>query len=124
MKIEKTLGKLEDNNLEIFRKLRHCLKAARFCIDVVSDSYDNEKIKLATARDFIKEILFEIEIRKNLEHNIWTKLKKSYELSDDEFKRLHIDEDSGEISILTKEYFEKSYNGEIDLKKFNLVWNN
>ena len=121
-KIERKLGSLNENQLDVFRKLECCLKAARFCIDKVTETYDKGECKLSTSRDFIKEILLELEDRKFIEMRMFDKIKNDYKLNDDEFRRLEINPDNGDINILTKEYFELSKNGNLDIRKFDLIW--
>ena len=121
-KIEKTVGKLTEAQIDVYRKMSHCLNAARFCIEVTAEAHDKKEINLDTSRNFIKEVLHELEDRKHLEYQMWARLREEYKLTDDEFRRAWIDEDTGEFNILSKEYFEKSASGKLDITRFNLMW--
>lgn len=122
-KSEKIIGKLTDGQLSVFRGLQHCLKAGSFAIEVTAKCYDNKEIGLGTAKSFIHEILGELEIRKKLEAQMWDKIKAEFNIGE-EFNRLWIDPDTGEIHLLTEEYFKESVNGNIDIRRFDIMWKN
>jgi hypothetical protein len=121
-KFERKIGVLTEGQLKVFHGLEHCLKAARFCIEVTAKAYDQKYCELETARDFIKQVLHELEDRKKLEYEMWDKLRKQYNLTDEEFVRCHINPDNGDINIYSKEYYENSQSGKLDLTKFGLIW--
>lgn len=121
-KFEREIGVLTEGQLKVFHGLEHCLNAARFCIDVTAKSYDDNHCSLGTAKSFIQQILHELEDRKKLEYEMWIRIKVQYNLTDDEFLRCHINPDNGIVSLYTKEYFDKSQSGRLDLSKFGLVW--
>ena len=121
-KIERKLGDLTASQKEVVRGLQHCLEAGKFCIQVTVKGYNDKEYSLDTARDFIKSTLHNLEDTKKLEWQMWEKIRKQYELNDDEFKRTWIDIDNGTVNILTPEYFEASMNGRMDIQKFNVMW--
>ena len=121
-KFEREIGTLTEGQLKVFHGLEHCLKAARFCIEVTAKSHDDKLCNLETARSFIQQVLHELEDRKKLEYEMWVRIREEYKLTDDEFPRCHVNSDNGVISIYSKEYFEKSQDGRQDLTKFNVIW--
>ena len=116
-KVDKTIGRLTPQHLEVFRNLGYCLEAAKFAIDVIAKCHEDKECGLVTARDFIREILFELEHRKKLEMEMWDRIKKEYNVSDEDFAKLEINPDNGDINVLNG-----TYKDGIDLRKFNLIW--
>lgn len=121
-KKERVLGKLSEEQLEVFRGLEHCLNAASFIIDVVSENIDKKHTSFDTGRSLIEATLHELEGRKIMEMAMYDRLKREYFLTDEELSKIEIDPDNGEVYILDNEYFEMSHNGKLDIKKFNLMW--
>lgn len=117
IRIEKVLGILNTGQLEVFRGLQHCLKAARLAVETTAETHTDGKCSLATAKSFIKEILYELETRKKMEFEMWSRLKEEYNIGDKDFSRLEINPDSGELCLLNKEFVDN-----VDLRKFNVMW--
>lgn len=121
-KFEREVCNLTDSQLEVFRNLSHCLNAARFCIDTVIKSHDDDECKLSTAHNFIQQVLFELEDRKKLEYRMYENIAKDNRLSEQEMLKLDINPDNGKVHILTDEYFKESQEGRLDLRKFDIMW--
>ena len=93
-KIEKVIGKLTESQLEVFRGLQHCLNAAKFVIDECISLYYKRECDFISASEFIKATIHELEQRKKLEYQMWENIKKQFNLSNEEFTRLEINEDT------------------------------
>jgi alanyl-tRNA synthetase len=122
-KYDRQIGILTKGQLDVFRSVQHCVQASKVVIDACIKARDEKTIEHKTAFDFIHSSMIEIEKRKKLEMQMWDKIKEEYNISNEEFRKTHIDEDTGNIYILTDEYFEKSVNGNFDINKFNIMWN-
>lgn len=122
MKFERTLGKLTERQLDVFRSLQHCLNAARTCLHMANELHESGKCTMLSVKSFTQQVLFELEDRKKMEYRIYEKLAKEYELTEDEFLRLDINPDSGNVKILDKDYFAKSQDGRMDIRKLDLIW--
>ena len=118
MKYERKLGELTEKDLDTFRSLQHCLNAAKLLIRESEKLEDEGDIQHETAIAFIRSTLYELEDRKKLELSIWDKIGQKYNLTKEEFERLDIDTDTGEIYILTKEYAEKR----TKMSRLDMIW--
>ena len=101
-KKEKTLKVLTENQLKLFHKLTTCEQAAKW---------------------LIQEVMHKMEEQQILMKEMWKQIKKECNIDYEDMPRVNLDEDTGEVYLVTKEYFELSLGGDIDIKKFRMEWN-
>lgn len=117
MKTERVLTVLSDNQIKLFETINVCKRTTLKIIDNIAKLLDDKQIMLSTSEDLIHSAARLYEDNEKQKNMIISQIIKDNNLTDDEVDRLDINEITGVVRILDKEYI-----GNILDKRFNKMW--
>lgn len=117
MKTERILFTLSHNQIKLFETITVCKRATLKVVETLSKLTDIKEIQSSTSEKLIHEAAKLYEDNEKQENMIVSKIIKDYNLTDDEVDRLDINEITGVVRII-----DKDYNKDILNKRFNKMW--